>query len=215
MLSLLRKLTAADIGRVIVAVLIVANACFCLFQRETINDLRRWQASIVTATAQAVDQRDSKGALLPVRAKDVAAHIATLGRLKIDLAAAREKARADDAAHALASERQASSINRKGQDDYLDRVNQARATAAALRAADAGGVQQAGGATSADPGGSRSAPVSGLSVARPAADEAAGANGLPLTCEPMTIDERLLATEQAIQLDELIGVIEGFARIGK
>lgn len=219
MLSTMRKFFTGDFGLMTAVVLavIAVNVGLNLWQRATINDLRDWQGGVLQSLAQAVDQRDGKGALLPVQAKDAAAHIAALGRLKVDTAAARDKARAADAENALSKERQAAEINRKAQNDYSARIEQARADAAAIRAAaaaDADRLRQTGGEAGSDSGGGGTAPVPGLSAARFGVDEASGANRLPASaCDPMTIDERLTATEQAIQLDELITVIEQQAEV--
>ena len=219
MLSTIRKLFTGEFGLMTAAVLavIAVNVGLNFWQRATINDLRDWQDGVLQSLAQAADQRDGKGALLPVRAQDAQMHIAALAHLKIDTAAAREKARADDAENALSKERQAADINRKAQNDYFARIEQARADAAAIRAAaaaDADSLRQTGSETGCDSGGIGTAPLPGLSGARSGVDEASGTNGLPaFACDPMNIDERLTATEQAIQLDELITAIEKLAEV--
>lgn len=194
---------------------------------DQIAGLKSWQGDVLDAVAHAVDQRDAKGALLPVKAKDAVSHILNLGRFRTDAQAAKAKAAADDAAHALGVARQDEGINRKASDDYASRIASARAEAERLRVDqhpmdDAGRLRPAGGATASAGGGRGTADLSGLSAAGGGAAASAGADGLPasadqgtpaLICAPLDIDERLLATEQALQLDALIGAIEDFAKV--
>jgi hypothetical protein len=102
--------------------------------------------------------------------------------------AAVEKARADDAKNKARVEAEQRSINERTSHDFEARIAAARATADRMRHDLA---------AAANSGRSGIAPVSGVSspAARPA--QAAGEDGFPL-------DDRLTATEQAIQLDELI-----------
>ena len=62
-------------------------------------------------------------------------------------------------------------------------------------------------------GGSRAAPVPAAGAAPRAAGPAAPEDGLSLAAKDLTLQERLLATEQAIQLDELIKWVNGQAAI--
>lgn len=103
--------------------------------------------------------------------------------------AAAEQARVADIANLnrVATEQRA--INERTASDYQTRIAAAHADAERLRSQAAAGA--------ADPRAGGAAPVSGLSTAPGGAVESAGQNRLP---EP----DRLLATEQAIQLDELI-----------
>ena len=98
-------------------------------------------------------------------------------------AAAADKANAD---RVVAKQR---AINERTEDDYQDRIAAARALAERLR----GEAARA----PADPGGRPGASVPGLSAAAGRAAEAAGKDRFPVA-------DRQLATEQAIQLDELI-----------
>lgn len=221
MLSMLRKLFTGEMGVVssLVMIVILANIGVNIWQRGTIRDLRDWQTGVLEELARAVDQRDGKGRLLPVRAQDARAHIAHLGRFRIDVRTAQDQARADDAEHALASERAAATINRKAADDHLSQLADIRAEADRLRAAlaaypaaDAGRLRPDGPAGNGHGGGGGPS-MPGLAPARSGADAAPGAQGLPASaCTPMSIDERQLATEQATQLDNLIGAIEALAQ---
>ncbi|HEY4071384.1 MAG TPA: hypothetical protein VGM04_07505 [Sphingomicrobium sp.] len=103
--------------------------------------------------------------------------------------AAANAARAADQANLERVAAKQRSINERTSDDYETRLAAARTLAQRLRgqAATAATDSRAGGAT----------PVSGLSAPAPGPAETAGKDGLP---DP----DRLLATEQAIQLDELI-----------
>jgi hypothetical protein len=115
--------------------------------------------------------------------------------------AAADAARAADRANAerIAAEQRA--INQRTADDYQARIADARARFAA-----AGRLREGAGAA-ADPGTGRAAPVPGLSDAAGGAPQAAGEDRLPAA-------DALLATEQAIQLDELIKWVARQAEVG-
>jgi hypothetical protein len=102
--------------------------------------------------------------------------------------AAAEQAKRDDAANVARVKIEQSKINQESSDEFEARLAAARATAQRLR-------DQL--AAQANPGGRSAAPVSGVPVATKGSAQGADANRL-------SIDERLIATEQAIQLDELI-----------
>jgi hypothetical protein len=103
--------------------------------------------------------------------------------------AAAEQARAADraAAERVAAEQRA--INERTANDYEARVADARARARRLRFEAS--------AAAADPGRGRTAPMSSLSAPNGEPHQTADQDGLSVT-------DRLTATEQAIQLDELI-----------
>ena len=103
--------------------------------------------------------------------------------------AAAEAARSADNAAAERVRTEQAAINERSNHDLQTRLADARARADRLRQ-----LAQ----SSADPGSRAGAPVPGLSAAAGGADQAAGQDRLPLS-------EALIATEQAIQLDELIG----------
>ncbi|MBV9528548.1 hypothetical protein [Sphingomonas sp.] len=98
-----------------------------------------------------------------------------------------EQARADDKANATRVAGEQQTINQRTSDDYEKRLADARSTADRLRAQLA--------AAPAHPGTGGAAPVPGLSAAAVGPPQAAGEDGL---------SDALIATEQAIQLDELI-----------
>ncbi len=110
--------------------------------------------------------------------------------------AAADAARAADraAAERIAVEQRA--INERTKNDFEARLAAARARADRLRLETA--------RTAADPGSRGSAPVPGLSAAAGHASQAASENGFP---------DRLTATEQAIQLDELIKWVKAQAEV--
>jgi len=112
------------------------------------------------------------------------AHSATVAGYR----AAAAQARAADAANAARVKADQAAINERTADDYQDRIAAARAAAGSLRRITA---------SASHPGAGRATPVPGLPVAAPGVAESANENGLS---QP----ERLIATEQAIQLDELI-----------
>ena len=102
--------------------------------------------------------------------------------------AAAEQARQADAANARRVEAAQAQINERTSDDYEARISDARARAQRLRANAKGAI---------DSGAGRNAAVPGLSVAPGGIAQAAGEDRLPAS-------DALTATEQAIQLDELI-----------
>jgi hypothetical protein len=113
------------------------------------------------------------------------AHAATVANVR----AASEQARKADQANVERVTARQSAINQRSDHDFEERLADARTVAGRLR-----GEQSPG------PGGAgscRAAPMPGLPAGAESAVEAAGQNRLSVT-------ERLIATEQAIQLDELI-----------
>ena len=103
--------------------------------------------------------------------------------------AAAEAARADDLANMQRVAAAQHAINQRTADDLEARLADARARADRLR------LQPA--AAAADPGSGPSAAVSAIPASAGGAGQAAGQDGLP-------VPDALTATEQAIQLDELI-----------
>lgn len=114
-----------------------------------------------------------------------AAHGATQASYR----AAAERARRADAENLSRVKSQQAQINQRSANDYESRIAAARAAAQRLRLNTA--------AVPADPGTGRAAPVPGIPAAPGRAAQTAGKDGFP---DP----DRLIATEQAIQLDELI-----------
>ena len=110
---------------------------------------------------------------------------------------AAETARADDRANAERVAAEQTTINERTEHDFQTRIAAARAAAARL---------QPHATAAADPGARGSAPVPGLPVAAGGPAQAAGQNGLPA-------GDALTATEQAIQLDALIGWVRGQAAV--
>jgi hypothetical protein len=114
-----------------------------------------------------------------------------------DYRQAAEAARAADRANSEHVVAEQHSINERTVHDYEARLAAARAAAQRLRL-------QSGAAT--DPGVRGGTPMSGLPVAAGGASEGAGENGLSQS-------DRLTATEQAIQLDELIKWVRAQAAV--
>jgi hypothetical protein len=112
-----------------------------------------------------------------------AAHAGTVANYR----ATAEAARAADLANAERAAAEQRSINERTRDDYEKRIADARLAAGRLRS----------GAAAAHSGGGRSAPMPGLPTTAAGAAEAAREDRLPQS-------DALTATEQAIQLDELI-----------
>ena len=117
-------------------------------------------------------------------AAERAAHSATVATYR----AAAERARQADVANAARVRASQAAINERTENDYKSRIAAARASADRLR-------REAGAA--ADPRSRRATPVPALSGPSRGAAEGAGQNRLHDS-------DRLIATEQAIQLDELI-----------
>ncbi|HEX5257452.1 MAG TPA: hypothetical protein VFW35_01585 [Sphingomicrobium sp.] len=115
-----------------------------------------------------------------------------------DYRAAAAQAQASDKANAerVAAEQQ--SINERTSDDYEARLAAARSLAQRLRGQSAGAA--------ADPRGGAGAPMPGLPAAAGGPLEAAGQDGFPQS-------DQLTATEQAIQLDELIKWVRAQAAV--
>ena len=114
---------------------------------------------------------------------------ATLARTVADYRAAADQARTHDRANAARVAAEQSAINERTSNDYEARLAAARSLAQRLRG------EAATAAT--DPRSGADAPVPGLPSSAGRAAEAAGEDRLPQS-------DGLTATEQAIQLDELI-----------
>jgi hypothetical protein len=112
--------------------------------------------------------------------------------------AAAQTARAADAANARRVAAAQDAINQRTENDYQARLADARARALRLR------VETRAAAT--DPGAGGGAPVPGLPASAAGAAQAAGEGRLPPA-------EALTATEQAIQLDELIKWVRTQAKV--
>jgi signal transduction histidine kinase len=111
--------------------------------------------------------------------------------------AAADAARAADRANARRVAAEQTKISQEKSDEFETRLAAARAAAERLRhSAEA----------AADPRGRGAAPVSGLSAAAAGPHQGAGENGF-------SIPDRLTATEQAIQLDELIKWVRAQAKV--
>lgn len=190
-----------------------------LWQRHRISQLERWRDDVLIALAQAVDQRDSAGHVLSVKIRDVTSHIRDLGRFRSDTLIAQDKAALADAGHAAVVRRKDETTNRKASDDFDTRIAAARSSAALLRSRPARTASGAGLMRAADrpaangKSGGGKADLPGLSPARSQAAAPSGTNELPEPAPaPMTVDERLLASEQAIQLDQLITAVLDLAK---
>ena len=122
------------------------------------------------------------------------AHAATVANYR----AAAEQARREDAQALARVKAEQAAINERTENDYESRIAAARAAAERLR--------QRAQAAAADPRAGRAAPVRAISTAAAGAAESAGQYGL-------SPDDKLIATEQAIQLDELIRWVRAQAAV--
>ncbi|MDQ3471078.1 MAG: hypothetical protein M3428_01640 [Pseudomonadota bacterium] len=123
-----------------------------------------------------------------------AAHLATVAGYRAAAAQAREA----DAANTTRVRHEQARINERISDDFETRIAAARARSNQLRHEAA--------SAAADPGNRRAAPVPSLPAAAGGAAETPGQNGLPPS-------DQLIATEQAIQLDELIKWVRSQAAV--
>ena len=121
------------------------------------------------------------------------AHSATVAGYR----AAAEQARVADAANAARVKADQAAINERTAYDYESRIAAARAAAERLR-------RQAG--SHADPGAGGGAAMPGLSASAQGVAGTTGEDRLPHA-------DRIIATEQAIQLDELITWVREQARV--
>lgn len=144
--------------------------------------------SIVLASCWGVDHVISHRHSAKVEKQLTAANNA-LDTTKANLLAAADRARREDAANAERVKAEQSAINERSAHDFETRIAVARAAAERLRRASA-----------ANPGNGGGPPVSGVSASSGGAADGPGQNQLSST-------DALTATEQAIQLDELISWI--------
>lgn len=147
---------------------------------------------LVMAKMDLADVRTDLGTVTARLSAEQNAHKQTI----INVRAAAEKARQADLANKARVEAEQAAITERTSREYEARIADARASAQRLRdqLAQASGNPRSPGA----------APVPGSSGPASGADAAPAHPGLP----PLTLDERLVATEQAIQLDELITWVE-------
>ena len=119
--------------------------------------------------------------------------------------AAAETARAADLANAGRVASAQRTISERTNHDLETRLADARAHAARLQLA------QRAPATAS--GNRRAAPVPAPGATPGEARRAAAQDGFPLAAKDLTLQERLIATEQAIQLDELINWVNAQAEV--
>jgi hypothetical protein len=112
--------------------------------------------------------------------------------------AAADQARAADQANAERVAVEQRAINERTANDFERRLAAARAAAERLRVENA--------SATADPGGRSTTPMPGLPASSGGTAQAASQDGLPPS-------DALTATEQAIQLDELIKWVESQAKV--
>lgn len=127
-------------------------------------------------------------------AAERSAHSATVAGYR----AAADRARREDAENLARVRASQAAINERTRDDFESRIAAARARFAELQRS-----TQAGAADSRIGG---AAPVPGLSAAAERASQAAGEDGF-------SHSDQLIATEQAIQLDELIKWVKAQAEV--
>lgn len=156
--------------------------------------------ALALALALVVHDRNRRKSVAALRQQQVvvekAAHSATVAYYR----AAADRARQADQANVARVKRDQSAINERTADDFEKRIAAARARAS--------GLQRQAGGPAADPGAGGAAHMSALSPAPGKPAEAPGEGGLPVA-------DRLVATEQAIQLDELIDWVKRQAAVSR
>ena len=125
------------------------------------------------------------------------AKLVTAQQTIINYQQAAEKARQADAQNRARAEAEQQAVVERTKEDYEARIARARTDAQRLR-------DQL--ARPANPGSPGAAPVSDHRGAGPSSPGASEDHGL-------SIDERLIATEQAIQLDALISYVNGILKV--
>lgn len=141
----------------------------------------------LTLTFLVHDRNHWKGAA-ELRQQQLAQTRAAFDQTVAGYRAAAAQARAADAANAARVKAEQSAINERIEDEYQTRIAAARSDARRLRDNQAAAT---------NPRSGRAASMPGLSAPSPGATQTAGEDRL-------SESDRLIATEQAIQLDELI-----------
>jgi hypothetical protein len=170
---------------------LIGGLVAALFILSLVADRGRWMHRAHVAEAfHAADCQAARTAsgLKKLRCDETAAQIGFLGEALNAVKAKTEAARASDAANKTRVEGEQSAISQERGSSYEARIADARARAAER-------VRRP--APAANPGRGGTAPVSGLPAPAGGTTEGSGQDGL-------SDSDRLIATEQAIQLDELI-----------
>jgi hypothetical protein len=155
--------------------------------------------ALVTALALALlvhDRNHWKGQAV-LRQQQLVQSKAAFDQTVANYRAAAQQARAADAVNAARVKTAQAAISERTADDYETRIAAARADAQRLRDNPT---------AAADSGAGRAAPMPGLPAAPERASQAAGEDEL-------SADDKLTATEQAIQLDELIKWVKAQAGV--
>jgi hypothetical protein len=131
--------------------------------------------------------------------------VAEAARFAADVRATAERVRSTYAANALRVEREQSQVTEEVSHEYQTRIVDLNRRVAALRL-------RAAGASGANPGGAAGDRYPALPDAAGGSDAAAAQAGLPAP-GGLPLDDAITATEQAIQLDELIRWVQRQAAI--
>lgn len=154
-------------------------------------------AFVALAVGLLIHQRDHWKAVAADRQVQLVQVKSAFDQTIADYRAAAEKARAADAANLVRVKTEQAAINQQSEYDYEMRIAAVRAAAQRLRAHPA---------AAADPRAGRAATVPGISAA------AQGSAQAPRK-DRLSVGDRQLATEQAIQLDELIKWVRRQVRV--
>ncbi|MFN3749245.1 MAG: hypothetical protein ACK4SJ_11220 [Sphingorhabdus sp.] len=188
------------------------------FQNLQLKELRGWRSDVLVAVGDAVDIRDKKERLVPVKAKDAVLHIQSLGRFKSDAIRLRAEARAADAHNIIRVDGLVDATNK-------EQVHALQTELGALRGRylDLLAHQRMRGGSSAaidDSGGRGATPMPGLPDAGSRAARSAEADRLPDTgatgdrsSGDFSLAERYEASIYATQLDQLITAVIALGKI--
>jgi hypothetical protein len=183
-----------------------------IWNRNTIANLRGWQEDVMVALSTAADARDKRGKPATLKPKYAVMQIRIFGEFRADVLAASAKARSAQSAQIKRIEAKVNADNQEKFNAYDAKIRDARSLADRLRA----DLMRAGTKPAANPIVGRAAGVPAIPDATRSPDAPASPDGLP---DPdkwqpaMNLDERLLATEQALQLEALINSVRSLASI--
>lgn len=195
------------------AIAIFVLAFVISHQGNQISGLKDWRGDVLFAIGDALDNLDKKGAVIPTHKSQAVSSIAVLGRFKDDVEKKIIKAKADDLENVVRVQVEARQITQETLNEFEQKIRAANARADQLRntLADVGGMHHEGSVTADNIGGGGGAhlpcvPSDSITAAQEARDNRFSID--TRNAITLTIKEREIATEQAIQLDALITTIE-------
>lgn len=212
MINLFRRVAATITGKFAIVQLLVIIALLSsnAWNRHKIHQLKRWQDGVISALSVAADVRDKSGAPALLDRAQAIRQITIFGQFRNDVIRANIEAKLREAATIARVRRAVESSNKETLDDYQSKLAAARAVADHLRAC----LMRNRASATADPGCPGQSKLPALPAATSRTDAPADPHRLPQPDRPdFTLDARLLATEQALQLDALIKSVAALAAI--